>query len=112
MALVKTVEMRVLAKAGDAQEQLDEIAAKADRLDSDAIRMRFRVDDAEGKAQLDEIRARADRLGFKDVSIKVKVDGAGRAIADLMAVKHEEDKVAAGPSLLDRLGGGVGSLGS
>jgi hypothetical protein len=108
MALVKTVEMRILAKAGDAQAKLDELDAKAKDLDGNAIRMRFRVDDAGGKAQLDAIRARADLLGFKDVSIKVKVDGAGRAIADLMAVRREEDKVGGG--IGGRIGGGLDKL--
>ena len=102
MTLVKTVEMRVLADAGDAQAKLDDLNAKADKLDGNAIRMRFRLDDAEGKAQLDAIRERADKLGFKDISIKVKVDGAGRAIAELDAVKREKDK--AGGSLLSRMG--------
>src|SRR5579859_5077105 len=91
--LVKTVEMRILADAGDAQARLDELDAKAKELDGDAIKMRFKVDDAEGKAQLDAIKARADEMGFKDARIRVRVDGAGKAIAELMAVRHEEDKL-------------------
>lgn len=110
MALVKTVELKILANAGDAQRQLDEVSAEADKLDGNAIRMRFRVDGAEGKAQLDAIKARAGEMGFKDVSIKVKVDGAGRAIADLMAVKHEEDQVR-DAGLMNRIGGMVGAAG-
>jgi hypothetical protein len=99
--------MRILANAGSAQAQLDELVAKADKLDGDAIRMRFRIDDAEGKAQLDAIKARAAELGLKDISLKVRVDGAGRAIADLQAVKAEEDRLKGG--LLSRLFGGIGS---
>jgi len=108
VALVKTVEMRVLVDAGDAQARLDELDAKAKDLDGNAIKMRFRLDDAEGKAQIDDLRAKADKLGFKDVSIKVRVDGAGRAIAELDAVKREEEKARRGGGILDRLGG-IGS---
>ena len=112
MALVKTVEMRVLADAGDAQKKLDELDAKAKDLDGNDIKMRFRLEDGNAKAQMDEIRAKADALGYKDVSIKVKVDGAGRAIADLAAVKHEEDKVR-DTGILNRIGGmlSIGNLG-
>jgi hypothetical protein len=98
--------MRVLANAGDAQRQLDDITAKAGELEANAIKMRFRLDDAEGRAQLDAIKARADELGFKDVNVKVRVDGAGRAIAELAAVKHEAD--TAGRGLIARIGGGIG----
>lgn len=104
MSLVKTVEMRVLADAGDAQAQLDDLDEKARALDGDAIRMRFRLDDAAGKTQLDDLKAQADRLGLKDVDIKVRVDGAGRAIADLSAVRagldaaSDASKVAADAS--------------
>jgi hypothetical protein len=111
MSLVKTVEMRVLADAGDAQARLDELDAKAKDLDGNAIKMRFRLDDGDGKAQLDDIRAKADKLGFKDVSIKVRVDGAGRAIADLEAVKAEADSAGGGGGILSRLLGGLGSAG-
>ena len=109
MALVKTVEMRILANAGDAQAKLDELNAKAKELDGNAIKMRFRLDDADGKAQLDAIKAKAERLGFKDVVIKVRVDGAGRAIGELQAVKAEEDRVRG--SLLNRIGGSFFGLG-
>lgn len=95
-SLVKTVEMRVLADAGDAQAKLDDLDAKAKDLDGNAIKMRFRLDDGDGKAQLDELQAKADKLGYKDVSIKVRVDGAGRAIAELDAVKHEADEASSG----------------
>jgi hypothetical protein len=117
VSLVKTVEMRVLADAGDAQAKLDDLDAKAKSLDGDAIKMRFRVDDAAGKAQLDDLRAQADRLGLKDVDIKVKVDGAGRATAELAAVRAEVDEASRGGGLLSRLFGGgpplsgAGSLG-
>jgi phage-related protein len=110
MALVKTVEMRVLADAGDAQKRLDDLSAKAKELDGNAIKMRFRVDDQAGQAQLDEIRAKAERLGFKDVSVKVKVDGSGRAVAELEAVKHEMDTVER-KGIRERLGGLLGGLG-
>jgi len=109
VALVKTVEMRILANAGDAQAKLDELNAKAKELDGNAIKMRFRLDDADGKAQLDAIKAKAERLGFKDVEIKVRVDGAGRAIGELQAVKAEEDRVRG--SLLNRIGGSFFGLG-
>jgi phage-related protein len=119
VALVKTVELRILASAADAQRQIDDIAAKAKELDSDAVHVRFRVDADRAKAQLDEMRAKAMEAGFRDVSIKVRVDGAGRAIADLRAVKHEEDAVR-GPGLFrgllgslltgSRTGGGTGGL--
>src|SRR6185312_3147066 len=111
MALVKTVEMRVLADAGDAQAKLDELDAKAKDLDGNAIKMRFRLDDAEGKAQLDEIKARAHELGFDDVHVKVRVDGAGRAVAELEAIKHEMDSVdrrSVEGGLFNRLLGGAG----
>src|SRR6185437_9985617 len=108
MSLVKTVEMRVLADAGDAQAKLDELDAKAKDLDGNAIKMRFRLDDADGKAQLDAIRVKADELGFKDVSIKVRVDGAGRAVADLEAIKREADDAGGGGGLLGRIGGLLG----
>ncbi len=103
MALVKTVEMRILADAGDAQKKLDEMDARAKDLDSKTIKMRFRLDSADGKAQLDEIRAKAERLGYKDVRIKVRVDGKGRAVAELEAIKAEADKAGGGPGLLSRL---------
>jgi hypothetical protein len=109
--LVKTVELKILASAGDAQAQLDSITEKADRLDGNAIKMRFKLDAAEGKAQLDDISARAKELGFKDVSIRVRVDGAGRAIAELAAVKREEDKASSG-GILSKLLGGLNSAGS
>ena len=105
-SLVKTVEMRVLADAGDAQAKLDDLDAKAKDLDGNAIKMRFRLDDGDGKAQLDELQAKADKLGYKDVSIKVRVDGAGRAIAELDAVKHEADEASSGGGLLGKLFGG------
>src|SRR6185437_2874221 len=111
MALVKTVEMRVLADAGDAQAKLDELDAKAKDLDGNAIKMRFRLDDAEGKAQLDAIKARAHELGFDDVHVKVRVDGAGRAVAELEALKHEMDSVdrrSVEGGLFNRLLGGAG----
>jgi len=113
MSLVKTVELRVLADAGDAQAKLDELDAKAKDMDASDIRMRFRVDDADGKAQLDDLRVKADKLGFKDVSIKVRVDGAGRAIAELQAVRAEEDRTNKGGLLsrLSRLFGGGGAAG-
>jgi len=112
VALVKTVEMRVLAKAGDAQAKLDALAAEADKLQSDGIKMRFRVDDGRAKAQLDEIRAQADRLGLKDVSIKVRVDGKGRAVADLAAIKAEADSLSGGGGgILSRIGGLLGGAG-
>src|SRR6185312_13613896 len=111
MALVKTVEMRVLADAGDAQAKLDELDAKAKDLDGNAIKMRFRLDDAVGKAQLDAIKARAHEIGFNDVHVKVRVDGAGRAVAELEAIKHEMDSVdrrSMEGGLLNRLIGGAG----
>jgi hypothetical protein len=110
VALVKTVEMRVLAKAGDAQAKLDALAAEADKLESDGIKMRFRVDSENARAQLDEIRAQADRLGLKDVTIKVRVDGKGRAIADLAAVKAEADTLSGGGGGPNRLQGILGGL--
>jgi len=110
VSLVKTVELRILADAADAQRQMDEVAGKADKLQANTIRMRFKLDSAEGRAQLDAIKAKADEMGFKDVSIKVRVDGAGRAIADLMAVKHEEDKVR-DQGLMNRIGGLIGGAG-
>src|SRR5690349_11709215 len=110
MPLVKTVEMRVLADAGDAQAKLDDLDAKAKDLDGNDIKMRFRVDDAEGKAQLDAIRARADELGFKDINIKVKVDGAGRTIAELAAVRHEEEQLRGG-GIMNRIGNLFGGAG-
>ena len=102
MTTVKTVTMRVLADAGDAQSKLDEIAAKGDELDAKSIRMSFRLDDGDAKAQMDSIRVKADELGLKDARIKVRVDGVGRAIADLTALRHEEDKLNEG-----RIGGGI-----
>lgn len=106
MTLVRTVEMRVLADAGDAQAKLDALDAKAKALESDAIRMRFRVDDAAGKAQLDGLKAQADRLGLKDVVVKVRVDGAGRAIGELAAVRAAADEAGGGGGgLLGRLFG-------
>lgn len=117
--LVKTVEMRVLADAGDAQAKLDDLDAKAKDIDGNAIKMRFRLDDGDGKAQLDDIKAKADELGYKDVSIKVRVDGAGRSIAELEAVKEaakEAAKVAdssgGGGGILSTLLGGLSSAGS
>ena len=108
MALVKTVELRILASAGDAQAKLDEVAKKADEMNAKGVHMRFRVDDAAGKAQLDALKARADKLGFKDVSLKVKVDGAGRAIADLEAVRAEAGRL--GGLKRETVGGGGGAL--
>jgi hypothetical protein len=113
VSLVKTVELRVLTDAGDAQAKLDELDAKAKDLEASDIKMRFRIDDAGGKAQLDDLRAKADKLGFKDVSIKVRVDGAGRAVAELAAVRREEEKAASG-GLLSKIGsflGGGGPMG-
>jgi hypothetical protein len=102
MSLVKTVELRILADAGDAQEQLDELDAKARDLDASDIKMRFRLDDADGKGQLDDLREQADRLGLKNVDIKVNVNGAGKAIAQLSAVRAEQD-AAGDTSKLDDL---------
>jgi hypothetical protein len=110
MTLVKTVEMRVLADAGNAQAKLDELDAKAKDLDAKDLKMRFRLEDGNAKGQMDEIRAKADELGLKDVRISVKVDGAGRAIADLMAVRHEEDKLR-DKKAENAAGGLLGSLG-
>jgi phage-related protein len=110
VSLVKTVELRVLTDAGDAQAKLDEIDAKAKDLEASDIKMRFRVDDADGKAQLDDLRVKADKLGFKDVSIKVRVDGAGRAIAELAAVRREEEKASSG-GLMSRIGSFFGAGG-
>ena len=118
MALVKTVEMRVLADAGDAQAKLDELDAKAKELGSEDVKMRFRVDDGDAKTQFDDLKARADELGLKDVTIKVKVDGKGRAIADLQAVRAEADKAgggSGGPNKIQSLLGklfGVGGSGA
>lgn len=113
MALVKTVEMRVLADAGDAQAKLDDLDAKARDLDAKDIKMRFRLEDGNAKGQMDDLRAKADRLGLKDVSIKVRVDGAGRAIAELAAVRHEEEKLRRGGlrGMAGALGGGLSELG-
>jgi len=94
VSLVKTVEMRVLADAGDAQAKLDQLDAKRKELDGNAIKMRFRVDDAAGQAQLDDLREKADKLGLKEVGIKVRVDGAGRAIAELTAATEEASKAS------------------
>jgi hypothetical protein len=101
MSLVKTVELRVLTDAGDAQQKLDEIDAKAKDLEAADIKLKFRVDDAGGKAQLDDLRVKAEKLGYKDVGIRVRVDGAGRAIGELQAVRAEADK-ASGGGLLPR----------
>ena len=117
MALVKTVEMRVLADAGDAQAKLDELDEKAKELGAEDVRMRFRVDAGDAKTQFDDLKARADELGLKDVTIKVKVDGKGRAIADLQAIRAEADKAGGGSgggpnkiqSLLGKLFGVGGS---
>ena len=116
MALVKTVEMRVLADAGDAQAKLDELDAKAKELGSEDVKMRFRVDDGDAKTQFDDLKARADELGLKDVTIKVKVDGKGRAIADLQAVRAEADKAGGGgeggPNKIQSLLGKLFGVGS
>jgi len=111
MALVKTVELKILADAADAQRQIDEVAAKGDKLQANTIRMRFKLDSAEGKAQLDAIKAKADEMGFKDVSIRVRVDGKGRAVADLEAVRREAEAAGRG-GLLSRIGGLIGGAGA
>lgn len=114
MALTKTVELKILADAGDAQAKLDAADAKAKELDGKSIKMRFRVDESDARGQIQAIRDRAKTLGYDDVNIKVRVTAAGRAIAELEAVKHEMDSVdrkGAGGGLFSRLfGGGAGGL--
>lgn len=110
MALTKTVELKILADAGDAQAKLDAADAKAKELDGKSIKMRFRVDESDARGQIQGIRDRAKALGYDDVNIKVRVTAAGRAIADLEAIKHEIDSVdrrSVEGGLFSRLIGGI-----
>jgi hypothetical protein len=110
VALTKTVELKILADAGDAQAKLDAADAKAKELDGKSIKMRFRVDESDARGQIQGIRDRAKALGYDDVNIKVRVTGTGRTIADLEAIKHEIDSVdrrSVEGGLFSRLIGGM-----
>lgn len=118
--LVKTVTMRILADAGDAQAKLDELTARADALGAKDIRVGVRVDApdlATLETKLAATRAMLADKGLTEAGIRIRVDGAGAAIAQLTAVKKAADDVGnAGGGIFSKLlglfggGGGGGGL--
>ena len=74
-SLVKTVEIDILAKDGDAEAKLDAISAKADKLREEHPELTIRIDTAEASAKMaifrEELKAATRPI---DEEIKVKVD--------------------------------------
>lgn len=72
----KSVRLKIVADAGTAKAQLDEIVEKAGAIDGKRSSLTVNVSSGTTKAELDDIIAKADELGIKNVSFAVKADTA------------------------------------